>query len=383
MNVCRFRSITLVVMGLVLGITMNPVLASGYSSDSDTTVSLITNLTIQPVYRQQTPVVNAVLFWSNACPHCHYVIENVLPPPKEQYRDQLNLLLIEMKSEDDWALLRQVADQYGIDSYGVPFLVIGDRVLIGSGDIPAELPGLIEVYLANGGLDLPDIPDLEKGIPFSLPGEEVCESGTDCAEIVTVTEPSPQAEGHNLAIAIMVGMIGALAYVGVNTARHFRGLAMIKVPGWLELTTPWLAIAGLGVAGYLAYVETQAVEAVCGPVGDCNAVQSSSYAKLFGVLPIGVLGAIGYIAILAAWFWARLRTDETARQAQQAVLAMTIFGTLFSLYLTYLEPFVIKAMCAWCLTSAVIITLLMLVNTTPTLQTMRISKPERIVVENV
>jgi uncharacterized membrane protein len=181
----------------------------------------------------------------------------------------------------------------------------------------------------------------------------------------------------------MVGMIGALAYVGVNTARHFRSLAMVKVPGWLELTTPWLAIAGLGVAGYLAYVETQAVEAVCGPVGDCNAVQSSSYAKLFGVLPIGVLGAMGYIAILAAWFWARLRTDQTARQAQQAVLAMTIFGTLFSLYLTYLEPFVIKAVCAWCLTSAVIIMLLMLVNTTPTLQTMRVSKPERTVVENV
>lgn len=51
---------------------------------------------------------------------------------------------------------------------------------------------------------------------------------------------------------------------------------------------------------------------------------------------------------------------------------MTMFGTLFSLYLTYLEPFVIKAVCAWCLTSAVIITLLMLVNTAPALQTMDI-----------
>jgi hypothetical protein len=64
MNVCRFRSITVVVMGLLLGFTMNPVLASGYSSGSNTTASLITNLTIQPVYRQQNPVVNAVLFWS-------------------------------------------------------------------------------------------------------------------------------------------------------------------------------------------------------------------------------------------------------------------------------------------------------------------------------
>ena len=46
-------------------------------------------------------------------------------------------------------------------------------------------------------------------------------------------------------------------------------------------------------AGYLTYVETQLVQAVCGPVGDCNAVQSSSYARLFGVLPVGVLGASG------------------------------------------------------------------------------------------
>lgn len=74
---------------------------------------------------------------------------------------------------------------------------------------------------------------------------------------------------------------------------------------------------------YMAYVETQAVEAVCGPVGDCNAVQNNSYAKLFGVLPVGVLGVVGYAAILAAWFWSHLRTGPTARQAQQAVLAMT------------------------------------------------------------
>jgi uncharacterized membrane protein len=369
MNARYFRFIALVLMVLSLGWTVNIVLASGYSSVSDTTASSIADPTAQPAYRQEKPVVHAVLFWSSTCPHCHYVIDNVLPPLKEQYRDQFNLLLIEMKSQGDWALLSQVAAQFEIYSYGVPFLVIGDRVLIGSGDIPAELPGLIEAHLANGGLDLPDIPGLEKGIPFSLPGEETCEVGTDCAGVIVVAEQT-RAEGHNLAVAIMVGMGAALAYVGINTARHFRKQSIIAAPKWLEHTTPWLAVVGLGVALYLAYVETQAVEAICGPVGDCNAVQSSSYAKLFGVLPIGVLGAMGYIAILVAWLWSRLRTGQTARQAQQAVLVMTVFGTLFSLYLTYLEPFVIKAVCAWCLTSAVIITLLMLVNTAPALQTM-------------
>jgi uncharacterized membrane protein/glutaredoxin len=373
MKVRCFRFITLGVMVLLLGWTVNTTLAAEYSSVSDTAAFVTAEPTSQPAYRQQNPVVHAVLFWSSTCPHCHHVIDTVLPPLKEQYRDRFNLLLIEMKSQNDWELLAQTAAQFGISwgNVGVPFLVIGDRVLIGSGDIPAELPGLIDSHLANGGLGLPDIPGLEKGIPFSLPGDETCEAGTDCSETAIVTEQS-KAEGHNLAIAIMVGMGAALAYVGVNTTRHFRGLSTVQTPKWLEHAIPWLAVVGLGVALYLAYVETQAVEAVCGPVGDCNAVQSSSYAKLFGMLPIGVLGAMGYIAILVAWLWSRLRTDQIADQVQQVVLAMTVFGTLFSLYLTYLEPFVIKAVCAWCLTSAVIITLLMLVNTTPTLQTVRV-----------
>ena len=44
------------------------------------------------------------------------------------------------------------------------------------------------------------------------------------------------------------------------------------------------------------------------------------------------------------------------------MLDMTVFGVLFSIYLTYLEPFVIGAVCAWCLTSAVVMTLLLLVS---------------------
>jgi uncharacterized membrane protein len=78
---------------------------------------------------------------------------------------------------------------------------------------------------------------------------------------------------------------------------------------------PTLALGGLGVAGYLAYVETQAVAAVCGPVGDCNAVQSSPYAYLFDVIPIGVLGVIAYLSILAVWLWGRMRRDTVARYA--------------------------------------------------------------------
>ena len=96
-------------------------------------------------------------------------------------------------------------------------------------------------------------------------------------------------------------MLVAVAWA-VATALRVRGGIVARPP------SPWLAalaIVGLVAAAYLAYVETAAVTAVCGPVGDCNTVQQSAYARLFGVLPIGVLGLAGYAAILGAWLVAR------------------------------------------------------------------------------
>ena len=74
---------------------------------------------------------------------------------------------------------------------------------------------------------------------------------------------------------------------------------------------PVLALLGIAVSAYLGMVETNDVSAVCGPVGDCNAVQQSEYARLFGV-PIGVLGVIGYALLLAGWLVARLVRGRTA-----------------------------------------------------------------------
>lgn len=177
-----------------------------------------------------------------------------------------------------------------------------------------------------------------------------------------------KSNGFELAVVIMVAMAAALVYTGVVVRRGLQGLPPCPLPPWLEWATPLLALIGLGIATYLAYVETQFATAVCGPVGDCNAVQSSAYARLFGVLPIGALGALGYAAILLAWAWNRWRSDWLADYAPLAIFGMTVFGSLFSLYLTFLEPFVIHAVCAWCLSSAVIMTLLMLLAVGPAMR---------------
>jgi len=117
-----------------------------------------------------------------------------------------------------------------------------------------------------------------------------------------------------------------------------------------------LAIGGIAVAAYLTFIETTGAPALCGPVGDCNAVQQSEFARLFGTIPVGAAGVAGYGAILIVWIVAHLLPGTSGERTALLLPALALIGTLFSIYLTFLEPFVIGATCLWCLTSAVIMT---------------------------
>jgi len=324
------------------------------------------------------PIVRAVMFWMDGCPHCEEVIQNVLPPLREKYNAQFELTLIEVVSTQDVNTLYRVAASYNIpkEQTGVPFVIIGNQVLVGSDQVANRLPVLIDDYLAQGGVDFPSNPILADILPTALPASP----STD--ELPAVTEPSlpantasvtaMQSNGFALAIVIMVGMGIALLYSLIA----FAFGKIFSLPAWADWLIPALIIIGIGVAGYLSYIETQSTEAVCGPVGDCNTVQSSRYAKLFGVLPIGVLGLIGYLGLLTTWV-VRNYLPKFAKPADIAFFGMAFFAVIFSLYLTYLEPFVIKAVCIWCLSSAVIVTLLLLIGTPPAIRQFAISDEDK------
>ena len=136
----------------------------------------------------EQPVVHAVMFWIDTCSHCNFVREEVLPPLQAKYMDQLKIFQIQIKTAEDLDRLYQIAEGLGMakEDVGVPFIIIGDQVLKGSRQIPTELPGLIDQYLAAGGVDYPDIPLLVGVLPTSiptaaLPDEEMCNpSSTPC-----------------------------------------------------------------------------------------------------------------------------------------------------------------------------------------------------------
>ncbi len=112
-----------------------------------------------------------------------------------------------------------------------------------------------------------------------------------------------------------------------------------------------VAALGLAVAVYLTYIHYAGLQPFCAGGGHgCERVQSSSYAKVGGV-PVALLGLAGYLSIAIAL----LAPGERARLA---AAALTVIGFGFSAYLTYLELFVIDAICQWCVASAVLLTVL-------------------------
>jgi len=328
------------------------------------------------------PAVQAVMFFSPTCGHCEIVINEHLPGIFEQYGGEpevlfddtippeevayyemtngtLEILLVDASKEDGAVMFSGDSQRLGVDSPGVPRLDVEEIYLVGSEQIPAEFPGIIEEGLASGGIPWPDVPGLDAALA-TIPGSSGVDQPVDDDPAGDPTDALPAAAdetigdkiardplGNGLAILVLAGLITSLILVPILVHRG----SLHGGPSWV---VPVLAVIGLGVSLYLGSVETSGVEAVCGPVGDCNAVQQSSYASIFGI-PIGVLGAIAYAGLIIGWLVTRFSKGRSADIAAFLVAVTAFGGTAFSIYLTFLEPFVIGATCMWCLTSALAI----------------------------
>lgn len=109
-------------------------------------------------------VVHAILFYSDTCYHCHQVITNILTPMQEEYGDELQILGLETTPPGIGQLFQSAIDYYKIspERRGVPFLIVGDIVLVGSGEIPNQFPKIVEDALEADGIAWPDFPGIEE-----------------------------------------------------------------------------------------------------------------------------------------------------------------------------------------------------------------------------
>jgi uncharacterized membrane protein len=124
-------------------------------------------------------------------------------------------------------------------------------------------------------------------------------------------------------------------------------------PRTLRIVLIVLAVLGVGLATYLTYIHYAHVQPLCGTNGgSCLKVQTSQYSKLAGV-PVALMGLIGYILILGTLL---LPEDERTRFA---TAALVLGGFAFSAYLTYREVFSLKAICEYCVGSAVLLTVML------------------------
>jgi uncharacterized membrane protein/thiol-disulfide isomerase/thioredoxin len=336
-------------------------------------ILFLTTLVFLPVQAQENdnqPIVRAVLFYSPTCPHCEKLIYQDLPPLLDQYGDQVKIVAINVATEGGQTLYQSAVDYYGIpeERLGVPTMIVNDVVMVGGEEVPAQFPGIIAEALADNGTDWPAIPglaDVIANVQFSShSGTTQTSSGfensqnSDTTPMVAKFLLDPVA--NSIAVAVLIGMVAGIVGVVISFSRPLP-----EKEFWPKWIIPLLSVLGMGVAFYLTYVETSGVEAVCGPVGDCNSVQLSPYAILFGVLPVGLLGLIGYALILIGWGVYHFGPQSLRWVSAISVWGMAFFGVLFSIYLTFLEPFVIGATCMWCISSAILISVIFFAATGP------------------
>jgi uncharacterized membrane protein len=118
----------------------------------------------------------------------------------------------------------------------------------------------------------------------------------------------------------------------------------------LRIAAAVLAVLGLGVAIYIVVADSGGGAPKClAGGGGCETVANSRYSHLAGI-NVAVFGILGYIVL----FSAAVVPGDTGRFGG-FLAALIGFG--FSAYLTYLELFVIDAICQWCLASAVVMAL--------------------------
>ena len=129
---------------------------------------------------------------------------------------------------------------------------------------------------------------------------------------------------------------------------------------WLYRVSVALAVLGVFVSAYMTVYKLTENPNMCLGNGGCSLVNSSKYAEVYGI-PVAVVGVDGYLAILAL-LWMERRSSFLTGNVTLVVFGLALVGFLFTLYLIYVELALIHALCPFCVTSQITMTVLFVLS---------------------
>ena len=139
---------------------------------------------------------------------------------------------------------------------------------------------------------------------------------------------------------------------------------------WMAL----ISLAGLFLGAYLTMYKFGVIGTLACNVGSCEQVQTSRWSMFLG-LPVATWGIGFYVAMLALSIAGLQTRFADSRRLSLAILSLAGWGALFTAWLNHLEAFVIHAWCEWCLGSAAMVLLLLVLAVMDWRETREIETP--------
>jgi len=130
---------------------------------------------------------------------------------------------------------------------------------------------------------------------------------------------------------------------------------------WLYRLSIVAAVIGMAIGAYMAIYKITDNASMCLGSGGCDIVNHSVYSLIYGI-PMGVFGFAGNAAILAMLVLEKKGGEYFKKNATMLTFGMALTGFLFILYLVYLELFVIKAICPFCVAAQISMTVLFILS---------------------
>jgi len=121
-----------------------------------------------------------------------------------------------------------------------------------------------------------------------------------------------------------------------------------------RMSAALLSLTGFFVSAYLYLYKIGRIGTLACGTGGCETVQQSPWSRFAGV-EVSLIGMLGYAGLLIVSLAALQPALLERRWPGAALLVLAAAGVAFTVYLTYLELFVIHAICRWCVGSAAII----------------------------